>query len=77
MEDNQVLAHIKDLTQKEEELYAKEDMTADEIKSLHKMQKDLDQCWDYLRQRRALRDAGENPNNAEMRSSDTIENYEE
>jgi hypothetical protein len=38
---------------------------------------ELDQYWDLLRQRRALRDAGKNPNHAEMRSSDIVENYEE
>lgn len=77
MEDNQILGHIKSLTTKEEELYAKEDLTDEDVKSLHKMQQDLDQCWDYLRQRRALRDAGSNPDNAQIRSNDVIKNYKE
>jgi hypothetical protein len=75
--DNSVLSHITKLTEREEHLYGKESMTDDDIKELHKVKLELDQYWDLLRQRRALRDAGENPNQAEMRDSDTIENYEQ
>jgi len=76
-QDNSVLAHITKPTEREEHLYGKESMTDDDIKELHKVKLELDQYWDLLRQRRALRDAGENPNQAEMRDSDTVENYEE
>jgi hypothetical protein len=75
MEDNQALTHIKNLTQKEEELYGKGNLTDKDILHLHKVKEDLEQCWDYLRQRRARRDAGENPDKAEIRSIDTINNY--
>ena len=77
MEDNQVLAHIKNLSAKEEDLYGKENLTDEDIKKLHAMQVELDQCWDFLRQRRALRDAGKNPDKAEVRPPDIVENYEE
>jgi hypothetical protein len=76
-QDNSVMSHIKKLTEKEEHLYGKENLTDEDIKELHKVKSELDQYWDLLHQRRALRDAGENPNRAEMRSTDTIENYEE
>ena len=75
--DGSVLSHITKLTEKEEYLYGKENLTDEDVKELHKIKSELDQYWDLLRQRRALRDAGENPNAAEMRSSDTIENYED
>jgi uncharacterized protein YjaG (DUF416 family) len=75
--DNSVLSHITKLTEKEEHLYGKENLTDEDVKELHKIKSELDQYWDLLRQRRALRDAGENPNQAEMRSDDTIRNYEE
>jgi hypothetical protein len=75
--DNSVLSHITKLTEKEEYFYGKENLTDEDVRELHKVKLELDQYWDLLRQRRALRDAGENPNQAEMRSSDTIENYEE
>jgi hypothetical protein len=48
-----------------------------EIASLKKMKVELDQCWDYLRQRQALRSAGKNPDSAKPRPSDTVENYEQ
>jgi len=76
MEDNQILNHIKSLTENEEKLWTKENLSDEEVKKLHQMKLELDQYWDLLRQRRALRNAGENPNQAEARDSDTIENYE-
>ena len=36
---------------------------------------ELDQLWDLLRQRRALRAAGRNPDDARMRDSETVERY--
>jgi hypothetical protein len=75
MEDNQVLSHIKNLTVTEEELYGKENLTDEDIKQLHKIQLDLEQCWDFLRQRRALRNASDNPDDAEIRDAETIKNY--
>ena len=75
--DNSVISHITKLTEREEHLYGKENLTDDDIKELHRVKSELDQYWDLLRQRRAMRDSGRNPNNAEMRSSDTIDNYEQ
>jgi hypothetical protein len=77
MEDNQVLTHIKNLSEKEEDLYGKENLTDEDVKQLHKIKVELDQCWDFLRQRRALRDAGKNPDKAAIRPPDIVENYEE
>jgi hypothetical protein len=37
----------------------------------------LDQCWDLLRQRRARRDAGMNPDDAEARSAEVVEHYQQ
>jgi hypothetical protein len=36
---------------------------------------ELDRCWDLLRQRRALRDAGGDPDAAEVRDANVVENY--
>lgn len=77
MEDNQILNHIKNLTEHEEKLWGKENLSDEEVDKLHKIKLELDQSWDLLRQRRALRDAHENPDKAEARDIDTIENYEE
>ncbi len=77
MDDDAVMAHIKMLTEKEEYLYGKENLSDEEVKELPKVKAELEQYWDLLRQRRALRDAGQDPDGASMRSSGTIENYEE
>jgi Protein of unknown function (DUF2630) len=38
---------------------------------------ELDRCWDLLRQRRALRDAGSDPDEAAVRDADTVERYQQ
>lgn len=48
------------------------DAERDRLKSI---EVELDQCWDLLRQRRARRSAGLNPNDAEVRSADVVEKY--
>jgi hypothetical protein len=75
MEDNHILNHIKSLTEKEEELWGKENITDGEVQQLHKIKLELDQYWDLLRQRRAFRDADEDPDKAEARDIGIIENY--
>jgi hypothetical protein len=77
MEDNQILKRIEKLSEEEESLYTRGNLTDEEIKRLHKMNVELDQCWDFLRQRRALRDAGKNPDQAHARPEDIVENYEQ
>ncbi|MCR8559005.1 DUF2630 family protein [Mucilaginibacter sp. BJC16-A38] len=74
-EDNSVIDHIRQLTEKEEHLYSKPEPTDQDIEDMHTVKSELDQYWDLLRQRRAFRDAGEDPNRAQMRSVDTIERY--
>ena len=76
-EDGSVLSHITKLTEREEHLYGKENLTDADVQELHKIKLELDQYWDLLRQRRALRDVGEDPDNAEKRSGNIVENYEE
>jgi len=46
-------------------------------KRLVQIQVELDQCWDLLRQRRALRDVGLDPDEAEVRPPQVVENYEQ
>jgi hypothetical protein len=48
---------------------------AEEKDRLRKLEVELDQCWDLLRQRRAKREFGENPEDAQARSADTVEGY--
>jgi hypothetical protein len=44
---------------------------------LKKIQVELDQCWDLLRQRRAKREFGEDPNEAHVRPASVVEKYEQ
>ena len=48
---------------------------ADERNRLRAVEVELDRCWDLLRQRRALRDAGSDPEQARVRDAGTVENY--
>ena len=73
--DISVVDHIRELTEKEEHLYGKAELTDQDVKDLHTVKSELDQYWDLLRQRRAFRDAGDDPNRAQMRSVDTIAHY--
>ncbi|SEO46879.1 DUF2630 family protein [Actinacidiphila rubida] len=47
-----------------------------ERQRLAALERELDQCWDLLRQRRALADVGENPGGARVRPSSTVEGYQ-
>ena len=73
--DISVVDHIRELTEKEEHLYGKAELTDQDVKDLPTVKAELDQYWDLLRQRRAFRDAGDDPNRAQMRSVDTIAHY--
>ena len=77
MEDKKVLNHIKKLADEESRLYSKEKLTNEEVKELHEMKVELDQCWDLLRQRNALRNAGKNPDQASVRPPNVVENYKQ
>ena len=73
--DKSVLNHIERLVTEEKELYAKSEMSDAQRTRLTTINVELDQCWDLLRQRRALREFGKNPDDAEVRSAKTVENY--
>jgi hypothetical protein len=72
-----VLSSIETLVQEEEALYARNDLDSRDVARLHEIKVALDQCWDLLRQRRALREAGRNPDEAHVRPPSVVENYEQ
>ena len=74
--DQSVLNHIERLTEEEHRLYEKGNLSDDESERLRKLNIELDQCWDLLRQRRAKREFGENPDEAETRPTSIVEKYE-
>jgi hypothetical protein len=75
--DNPVLNHINELVKEEERLYGQGQLTLADQRRLSDLKVQLDQCWDLLRQRRALREFGENPDKAELRPKNVVENYEQ
>jgi hypothetical protein len=75
--DQSVLRHIDELVKEEERLYAKNGLTEEDQARLGEVKVALDQCWDLLRQRRALREFGEDPDKAKVRPAKIVENYEQ
>jgi hypothetical protein len=75
--DRSVLRHIEDLVSQEHRLQAQETLSEEDRARLRAVEIELDQSWDLLRQRRALRAAGQDPDKAEVRSPDIVEKYEE
>jgi hypothetical protein len=73
--DKTVLEHIEHLVAEEKRLYAQGEMSEAERGRLDKINVELDRCWDLLRQRRALREFGRNPDEAEVRPANVVENY--
>jgi hypothetical protein len=78
MDDNQIHGHIEKLVSEEHQLWNRESSgqaTDEDRERLDAVRVSLDQCWDLLRQRRALREEGGNPNDAQVRSEGVVENY--
>ena len=71
-----VLTHIQRLVAEEHALRNKGSLSAVEKEQLAALEIDLDQCWDLLRQRRALREFGGSPSEAHVRPADVVEKYE-
>jgi len=79
MDDAQILQQIEKLVDEERELrdQAKSELADEKRARLESLEVALDQCWDLLRQRRALREFGENPEGAYTRDATTVERYEQ
>jgi hypothetical protein len=81
MDDEQVLGRIDELVKEEESLLHRhegdtEPLSDDERARLEEVKARLDSAWDFLRQRRSLRQYGLNPDDAAPRDADTVEHYE-
>ncbi len=81
MDDKQILGHIDELIQTEHDLRARLAAgtlsSAQERVRLREAEEALDQCWDLLRQRRARREFGENPDEAAVRPVPEVEGYQQ
>jgi Protein of unknown function (DUF2630) len=80
MDDDQIHGHIEKLVSEEHQLWGRESAgqaSDDDRRRLEAVKVSLDQCWDLLRQRRALREEGGNPNDAHTRDPSVVETYEQ
>jgi len=80
MDDTEIHNRIERLVGEEQELYergAQGGLNESEHRRLESLKVGLDQCWDLLRQRRALREAGYDPGAARVRDAEVVERYEQ
>ncbi len=80
MDDSQIHRQIEELVAEEHQLWTDEangGNSDEDSRRLVALKTSLDQCWDLLRQRRALRETGGDPDSAQTRDERTVENYEQ
>jgi hypothetical protein len=80
MDDTELLKHITELVNEEHELMNKAEgigLNDTQNARMKELEVNLDQCWDLLRQRRARRHAGLNPDEAQVRDPQIVEHYQQ
>jgi hypothetical protein len=82
MSDESIANRIERLVAEEHELRKREeadqkasDALEEDRERLQAVEVELDRCWDLLRQRRAKREAGDDPESAQVRDTGTVEGY--
>jgi hypothetical protein len=80
MDDQKLHSTISKLTEEEHELevsHQGEPLPVEKLERLEAIRVSLDQCWDLLRQRRARRESGLDPDDASPRSAEVVEGYQQ
>jgi hypothetical protein len=80
MDDQDLIARIHGLVDEEHRLEqhaSGHGLTSDDASRLRDLEVQLDQCWDLLRQRRARRNAGLDPDTASPREGTVVEHYQQ
>lgn len=80
MNDQEIMQHIQALVDEEHHLLTLEQqgkIKGDQRERARQIEVSLDRCWDLLRQRRARRHAGLNPDEAQERDASTVEHYKQ
>ena len=80
MDDSQLLQNIQKLVNEEHALMQQAEegpMDEEQHARMRQLEVQLDQCWDLLRQRRARREFGMNPDEAQPRPPEIVEHYQQ
>jgi hypothetical protein len=80
MDDAEIVQKIGELADEEHQLersHAGTGLSGPDLERLRSIEASLDQCWDLLRQRRARRHAGQDPDEAAERSTSVVEGYQQ
>jgi hypothetical protein len=75
MTDEEILDRIHQLVDQEREVRLPDQPY--DADRMQRLEETLDQCWDLLRQRRAKREFGQNPDEAQVRDVRTVEGYQQ
>lgn len=75
MNDKTILQHITELVEEEQHLRNDTQQLGQHTERIGHIGQELDQCWDLLRQRRAKREFGDDPDAARPRDVETVEKY--
>jgi hypothetical protein len=80
MDEIEIVHRINRLVEDEHQLereHAGNAPSEEEVARLREIEVALDQCWDLLRQRRARRNAGQDPDDAQVRPAQVVEGYKQ
>lgn len=80
MNDSEILSRINELVGEEQAILDRQgeaEAHAGDSKRREELEATLDQCWDLLRQRRAYRESGRDPDLLTVRSKRMVEGYEQ
>ena len=75
MDDSDILARIKSLVDEEHSMAGDDELPEERRRRRQDIEAQLDQCWDLLRQRQAKREFGQDPEDAQTRSTQNVEGY--
>jgi len=75
--ERSIFGRIDDLVTEERDLREQSEhrLTPEERQRMRELERELDQCWDLLRQRRAREEFGDDPDTAHVRPVDEVEDY--
>ena len=75
MDDEEIFSRIKALVDEEHALAGDTESPPERRERRRRIEEQLDQCWDLLRQRQAKREFGQDPSDSQVRSAQNVENY--